>query len=100
MKLALRLTSTPVWGAAPADRRHSDPHRSAAGGDHLDRPRARRGIGCRASARRRLEAAGYVEIEKTFKGKVPLTLVSLTTTGSRAFANYRRQMASLLADAK
>lgn len=48
----------------------------------------------------RLESAGYVEIEKTFKGKVPLTLASLTGAGRRAFTAYRRQMASLLADAK
>ena len=45
----------------------------------------------------RLEEAGYVAIEKTFKGKVPLTLVSLTAPGRKAFADYRRQMTSLLA---
>ena len=44
----------------------------------------------------RLEEAGYVEIEKTFKGKVPLTLVFLTARGRKAFIDYRRQITMLL----
>lgn len=40
----------------------------------------------------RLEEAGYVEIEKTYKGKVPLTICNLTEKGRQAFANYRKQM--------
>ncbi len=37
----------------------------------------------------RLEEAGYVRIEKTFRGKVPLTLCSLTRAGRAAFEGYR-----------
>lgn len=40
----------------------------------------------------RLEAAKYVLIEKTFKGKYPLTLCSLTKRGRKAFAEYVRKM--------
>ena len=38
----------------------------------------------------RLEQAGYVEIEKTYRGKVPLTLLRLTPAGRTAFDNYRK----------
>jgi DNA-binding transcriptional ArsR family regulator len=38
----------------------------------------------------RLEEAGYVRIEKTFRGKVPLTLCSLTRSGRTAFETYRQ----------
>jgi DNA-binding MarR family transcriptional regulator len=40
----------------------------------------------------RLEEAGYVEIEKTFRGKVPQTLLKLTPQGRRAFEKYRREI--------
>ena len=40
----------------------------------------------------KLEAAGYVVIEKTFKGKYPLTLCSLTRAGRAAFETYARTM--------
>jgi DNA-binding MarR family transcriptional regulator len=40
----------------------------------------------------KLEEAGYVKIEKTFKGKLPLTVCSLTADGQKALAQYRRQM--------
>lgn len=36
----------------------------------------------------KLENAGYVLIEKTFKGKYPLTICSLTQKGRTAFAGY------------
>lgn len=45
----------------------------------------------------KLEEAGYVEIEKTYKGKVPLTLLRLTKQGKAAFDAYRRNMNGLLA---
>ena len=32
----------------------------------------------------KLEEAGYVKIEKTFKGKLPLTVCSLTPAGQKA----------------
>jgi DNA-binding transcriptional ArsR family regulator len=44
----------------------------------------------------RLEGAGYVEIDKLFKGKVPLTVVRLTTAGSKAFDRYKKRMKGLL----
>jgi len=37
----------------------------------------------------KLERAGYVEIEKTFAGKVPRTLYYLTDDGRTAFNSYR-----------
>jgi DNA-binding transcriptional ArsR family regulator len=40
----------------------------------------------------KLEEAGYVTIEKTFKGKLPLTVCKLTTDGRKALAQYRRQL--------
>jgi DNA-binding transcriptional ArsR family regulator len=44
----------------------------------------------------RLEEAGYVEIAKTFRGKVPQTLLRLTAAGAEAFAKYRRQLKGAL----
>jgi DNA-binding MarR family transcriptional regulator len=40
----------------------------------------------------KLEAAGYVSIEKTFKGKYPLTVCTLTPDGRQAFEGYARTM--------
>ena len=44
----------------------------------------------------KLEEAGYVEIEKKFKGKVPLTVCRLTSEGSTAFSGYSQRMLGLL----
>jgi DNA-binding transcriptional ArsR family regulator len=44
----------------------------------------------------KLEEASYIEIEKTFRGKIPLTLVRLTENGRRAFESYRKTMNGLL----
>jgi DNA-binding transcriptional ArsR family regulator len=44
----------------------------------------------------RLEEAGYVQIEKTFRGKTPLTLARLTSDGRTAFQRYRKSMNGLL----
>ncbi len=44
----------------------------------------------------KLEEAGYVEVEKTYRGKVPLTVIRLTAAGSTAYAGYRKQMNGLL----
>jgi DNA-binding MarR family transcriptional regulator len=38
----------------------------------------------------RLEEAGYVEIMKTYRGKVPQTLLRLTPAGRTAFEEYRK----------
>ena len=40
----------------------------------------------------RLEEAGYIRIEKTFAGKVPRTICSLTEHGRAAFAAYRSSL--------
>jgi len=40
----------------------------------------------------RLEEAGYVEIEKTYRGKVPQTLLRLTPSGRTAFGKYRKSL--------
>jgi len=44
----------------------------------------------------KLETAGYIQIEKTFRGKVPQTLVSLSETGRTAFEAYRKQLKSIM----
>ncbi len=45
----------------------------------------------------RLEKSGYVAVEKTYKGKLPMTLCSLTEEGLQAFQLYRKQLDDLLA---
>lgn len=44
----------------------------------------------------KLEEAGYVKIEKTFKGKLPLTICKLTRAGHIALRAYRQQMQSFM----
>jgi DNA-binding MarR family transcriptional regulator len=45
---------------------------------------------------RKLEVAQYVEIEKSFVGKKPLTKVVLTTAGKAAFIEYLDAMKKLI----
>ena len=40
----------------------------------------------------KLEEAGYLEVEKTFKGRRPNTMLKLTEKGRESFQVYRRQM--------
>jgi DNA-binding MarR family transcriptional regulator len=40
----------------------------------------------------RLEEAGYVEVTKTYRGKVPQTLLRRTATGRKVFEQYRRKL--------
>jgi len=40
----------------------------------------------------KLEEAGYVKIEKTFKGKLPLTVCKLSAAGRKALTQYRQQL--------
>ncbi len=40
----------------------------------------------------KLEEAGYVKIEKTFKGKLPVTICKLTSAGQKALKAYRQQL--------
>ena len=44
----------------------------------------------------KLEQAGYIGIQKTFRGKIPLTLASLTRQGRTSYEGYRRKMKGLL----
>jgi DNA-binding MarR family transcriptional regulator len=44
----------------------------------------------------RLEEAGYIEVTKTYRGKVPQTLLRLTTVGRKAFEQYRRSLRAAL----
>jgi len=44
----------------------------------------------------KLEEAGYLQIEKTYKGKVPQTLVSITDQGREAFIAYRKKLNDLV----
>jgi DNA-binding MarR family transcriptional regulator len=47
----------------------------------------------------KLEEAGYLEVQKSFKGKIPLTVLRLTRAGRAAFEDYKRRMGKLLAGA-
>jgi DNA-binding transcriptional ArsR family regulator len=47
----------------------------------------------------RLEEAGYVEVRKLFRGKIPLTILKLTRSGARAFESYKKDLRGLLAPA-
>jgi DNA-binding transcriptional ArsR family regulator len=44
----------------------------------------------------RLEEAGYVEIAKSYRGKVPQTICHLTSEGRKAFEVYRSHIRSIL----
>jgi DNA-binding MarR family transcriptional regulator len=40
----------------------------------------------------RLEQAGYIEVSKGYRGRVPQTAYSLTPTGRTAFQKYRARL--------
>jgi len=44
----------------------------------------------------KLEQAKYVQIEKTFRGKIPLTVCRLTAGGRQAFEAYRKTLKKTL----
>lgn len=46
----------------------------------------------------KLEEAGYVEIEKEFRGKKPHTTVGLTKRGRSAFREYKKSLRKVLDD--
>ena len=46
----------------------------------------------------KLEEAGYLEVEKSFKGRRPNTNLRLTTAGRSAFREYRRRLRQVLDD--
>jgi len=45
---------------------------------------------------RRLEEAGYVTMQKSFKGRVPLTEYSITRDGKKALERYLNHMEALI----
>ncbi len=49
---------------------------------------------------RKLEDADYVTITKTYERRTPVTYVSLTRTGRRAFEDYTAALRALLAGAE
>ena len=48
----------------------------------------------------KLEEAGYVNIEKTYRGKIPLTLCRMTEEGRKAFDVYRKQLKQFVENTK
>lgn len=40
----------------------------------------------------KLEQAGYVEVDKFFRGKVPVTSLKITPIGRNALENYRKEL--------
>jgi len=46
----------------------------------------------------KLEDAGYVKVVKKFIGKKPLTMLKITTTGRRAFEEYRKTMSRIIGE--
>jgi DNA-binding transcriptional ArsR family regulator len=46
----------------------------------------------------KLEAAGYIAVEKEFLGKKPHTMLFLTDEGRAAFRDYRQRMKQVLDD--
>ncbi|MBR5436714.1 MAG: transcriptional regulator [Prevotella sp.] len=44
----------------------------------------------------KLSTAGYIEVEKTFKGKKPCTICRVTPTGLKAFENYVKTLKNYL----
>jgi DNA-binding transcriptional ArsR family regulator len=44
----------------------------------------------------RLEQAEYITIEKTYRGKTPLTICQLTGIGQAAFEAYREQLKNVV----
>lgn len=44
----------------------------------------------------KLSAAGYIEVEKTFKGKKPCTICRITPIGLKAFEDYVTALKSYL----
>jgi DNA-binding HxlR family transcriptional regulator len=48
----------------------------------------------------RLEEAGYLRVEKTFRGKIPHTEYRLTPKGKTAFDEYRKNLGPIFAAKK
>ena len=48
----------------------------------------------------RLEEADYIQVDKTFRGKIPHTEYKLTTKGKSAFDDYRKSLGSIFDKSK
>jgi len=48
----------------------------------------------------KLEAAGYVDVLKAFRGKIPVTSFRITAVGRKALRDYRAVVVSALTPAK
>jgi len=48
----------------------------------------------------KLEEAGYISIEKTYRGKIPLTLCRVTDDGRKAFDAYLNQLKRFVENTK
>jgi DNA-binding transcriptional ArsR family regulator len=48
----------------------------------------------------KLEEAGYVNIEKTYRSKIPLTLCRMTEDGHKAFDVYRNHLKRFVENTK
>jgi len=49
---------------------------------------------------RKLEEAGYVTLEKSFRGRIPLTEYAITSDGRRALERYLDHMEALIKSTK
>jgi DNA-binding MarR family transcriptional regulator len=49
-----------------------------------------------SSHMKKLEEAGYIEVQKEFVNRRPRTLLKLTSQGKEAFEDYRRKMKLIL----
>ena len=47
---------------------------------------------------RKLEDAGYVDVDKTHQGRTPVTYLALSKRGRRAFEDYTEHLRSLLGE--
>lgn len=69
-------------------------------GDQVSFPRLQRELAMTAgnlsTHARKLETAGYVTQEKTFRGRTPATYLTLTPAGRTALAAYRTTLAQIL----
>ncbi len=46
----------------------------------------------------KLEQAGYVDVDKSFVGKIPRTVYRLTASGREAFESYKQNLLAVLGE--
>lgn len=72
-------------------------------GDQVSFPRLQEELGMTAgnlsTHARKLEDAGYLSQEKTFRGRTPVTYLTLTEPGRAALTSYRAALTQLLGGA-